>query len=360
MPDISNSQLAADIQNVILGHQTFVDEMITWSTSVQATETFTDPYTLESAAIKTPYQMQLDFENTVGSASSELAAATLLLNDANTLYANAVTYDATFITYLGTTLGYRDNAAASASAASTSETNAATSATNASTSETNAATSASNAATSETNAAASASAASTSETNAGISETNAAASASNAATSETNAGISETNASTSETNSGISETNAAASETAAATSATNASTSETNAASSASAASTSASNASTSETNAATSETNAASSASSASASAAAAIATLMESLGSSPIVNWDGVVNGTLATPSSIVHTNTLDANELVRINYSWSGNDLVYLEIEVSTNGGSTYASVGECNITYSSGLVSSWSWS
>ena len=100
-------------------------------------------------------------------------------------------------------------------------------------------------------AAASAAAASTSETNAATSESNAADSETNAATSESNAADSETNAATSESNAADSETNAAASAAAAAASATSADADEVSAA-------TSASNAATSETNAATSETNAA------------------------------------------------------------------------------------------------------
>ena len=139
---------------------------------------------------------------------------------------------------------YARQSAASATAASTSETNAAQSATDAAASEsaaaqseTNAATSASNAAQSETSAAASESAAAQSETNAATSETNAATSATNAATSETNAAASESaaaqsesNAAQSESNAAQSETNAAASEVNAAQSAINAAASEANAA----------------------------------------------------------------------------------------------------------------------------------
>jgi hypothetical protein len=110
---------------------------------------------------------------------------------------------------------------------------------------------------SETNAANSESAASTSEGNAATSETNAANSASGASTSESNASTSESNASTSETNSSNSASGAS-------TSASNASTSASNASTSASNASTSASNASISENNAGTSENNAGNSATSA------------------------------------------------------------------------------------------------
>lgn len=171
-------------------------------------------------------------------------------------------------------------AAASASAAATSETNAAGSATAA-------AGSATNAATSETNAAGSASAAATSETNAAGSATAAAGSASAASTSETNAAASANAAATSETNAATSSSNAATSETNAATSATNSANSATlsadwaekgdgldvngvgtrSARHHANAAASSASAASTSATNAATSETNAANSAAAAAAS---------------------------------------------------------------------------------------------
>lgn len=119
--------------------------------------------------------------------------------------------------------------------------------------------------------AASATAASSSETNAAASATSAATSETNAASSATAAASSATAAATSETNAATSATNAATSETNAATSASSASTSATSASSSATAASTSASNAATSETNAATSATNAATSETNAAASAAAA-----------------------------------------------------------------------------------------
>ena len=159
------------------------------------------------------------------------------------------------------------NAANSKTAAKTSETNAKASETNAANSKTAAKTSETNAKISETNAANSAKSAKTSETNAKTSETNAANSKTAAAASQTAAKTSETNAKTSETNAKqyadnakISETNAASSKTAAKTSETNAKTSETNAANSKTAAAASQAAAKTSETNAKISETNARSS----------------------------------------------------------------------------------------------------
>jgi len=198
--------------------------------------------------------------NTVGGISADVSAVAAIDAD--------VTVAADNIAAIVDAPNQASAAAASATAAATSETNAAGSATaaagsatNAATSETNAAGSASAAATSATNASNSASAAAGSASAASTSETNAAASASAASTSETNAATSASNAATS-------ETNAASSATAAAGSASAASTSETNAATSASAAATS-------ETNAASSATSAAGSATSAANSAAAAAASL-------------------------------------------------------------------------------------
>ena len=117
-------------------------------------------------------------------------------------------------------------AAASESAAKTSETNAKASETAAKTSETNAKASETAAKTSETNAKASENKAKTSETNAKASETAAKTSETNAKASETAAKTSETNAKASENKAKTSETNAKASETAAKTSETNAKASE--------------------------------------------------------------------------------------------------------------------------------------
>lgn len=120
-----------------------------------------------------------------------------------------------------------NQAAASASAASTSELNASAS---------------------EANALASEQAAATSESNAATSESNAATSESNAATSASNAATSESNAATSETNAATYRDTALGYRNNAATSATNANNSAVAAAASASAANTSASNAAASET----------------------------------------------------------------------------------------------------------------
>jgi hypothetical protein len=131
---------------------------------------------------------------------------------------------------------YAQDASASASAASTSETNAATS---------------------ESNASSSASSASTSATNASNSATSASTSATNASNSATSASTSATSATNSASSASTSASTASAAETNASTSASNAATSATNASNSASAAATSATNASNSASAAATSETNA-------------------------------------------------------------------------------------------------------
>ena len=142
-------------------------------------------------------------------------------------------------------------AASSASSASTSASSAASSASSASSSASAASTSASNAATSASSAASSASAALASENNAETAEINAAASASAASTSASNAASSASAAATSATNASNSASAAATSATNSSNSASSASTSATNAANSATSASNSASAAAASATEAA-------------------------------------------------------------------------------------------------------------
>ena len=234
-------------------------------------------------------------------------------------------------------LGYKNeaatsasNAATSASNAATSESNASTSETNASSSETNAATSETNAATSETNAATSATSAATSASNASTSETNASSSASTAISAASDAAISETNASasatsasssasTATTQAGIattkaseastSATNAATSETNAANSATSAATSATNAANSASTAISAASDAAISESNASTSETNAAASATSASSSASSASSSATSAAGSATTATTKASEASTSASNASTSETNAANS---------------------------------------------------
>lgn len=292
---ITNTALAAKLDLVATGWQTFVDEIILWGNSVLATETFTDPATGLPVAVKTPYQLQLDYDTILGPVGSQLSDA----ND-NWVASQTMLTDA---------LGAQSAADAAKTAAEASATSAGASETNASGSETNAATSAlsaqkwadeledvvvvtgkysalhhaAKAGASATAAASSAAGASASETNAGLSATGASGSETNAATSATAATASATAAFTSETNAGVSASGAGASASSASTSETNAATSALSAqkwadeledvtvvtgkysalhhaakaSASATASSTSASNASTSATNAGTSATNA-------------------------------------------------------------------------------------------------------
>lgn len=178
---ISNTELATKLDDVATGWQQFVDETITWTTSTNATETFTDPVTGDPVAIKTPYQMQADYAALLDPVSGQLAviqaevdAAEILLTDATAAQAAADAAKVAAEAARDSAQSADASASTSASNAATSEANAATSETNAGSSATSASTAATNAATSETNAAASASAASTSETNAAASEVKAA------------------------------------------------------------------------------------------------------------------------------------------------------------------------------------------
>ena len=168
---------------------------------------------------------------------------------------------------------YSEQAASSASTATTKASQASTSATNAANSATAAANSATASANSATASAGSASTASTKASEASTSATNAANSATAAANSATASAGSASTASTKASEASTSASNAATSATNAANSATAAAGSATNAASSASTASTKASQASTSATNAANSATAAAGSASAAADSASVASA---------------------------------------------------------------------------------------
>ena len=176
MPEISNAQLAADIQNVVLGYQTFLEGQFEWLLSEEATVDLTDPYTQQSVTVKTPFQLAAEYDATVGGAGSELAAATQLLADATVLYNNASTYDVTFSGYIVTASNHAIAAGVSEANSLASANASATSASASSTSENNAATSALNASNSESAASGSASSANISSITASDSETASAAS----------------------------------------------------------------------------------------------------------------------------------------------------------------------------------------
>lgn len=285
LTNASNYDLMKKIEGFLTDRQRSLDEFVNWlnglaggGESKDGKFPLTDRYGV-TVKIKAPAQIAAEIE----ALKAQTATDTKAVSD--TLSAAQAKLDALGDqqAWADQILGYKNAAAASASAAKTSETNAKTSETNSKTSETNAKSSETSAATSKTSAATSATSAGTSATAAKTSETN-------AKTSETNAGSSAAAASTSASAAKTSETNASSSATSAATSASNASTSASSSATSASTAQKWAENgvdspvttgaysakhhatkASTSASNAAASAANAAGSATSAANSAAAA-----------------------------------------------------------------------------------------
>lgn len=155
---VSNAQLAQQLSDLVDRWNTRENQMLALLSQPAGDVTVTD-----GAGVDHVVPSYLQLNNDVTAQLDSLTGAVAQAQDLNSQ-----------------SLSYSNQAAASASAAATSETNAATSATEAANSATSASASASAAASSETNAASSASAASTSETNA-------AASASAAATSKTDA-----------------------------------------------------------------------------------------------------------------------------------------------------------------------------
>jgi hypothetical protein len=168
---LSNTQLAQQASQVLLGHQSFVNQTINWLTSIGPTVRLTDPYNpLVFADVATPQALQAQVDALTGQAGSAIADATVLLNQATSLLADASDAADTFEGYNTTFVGYltagqlardaaqaaRDGAETLAGQAQTAATAAGASATTATTAEANASGSASAAAASATAAAASA------------------------------------------------------------------------------------------------------------------------------------------------------------------------------------------------------------
>ena len=186
--NITNAQLAAQIQALIQLWQTRETQMVAWLAGTagggsysNGTYPLSDAYG-NTAYVESPAQMQSDVTNTVNSATTQANAAAASATAAATSASNAVT-----ARNLAST--YATNAAVSATQSSNSQSNAASSAAaalasqNASAASASAAaTSAANSANSATASASSASAAATSATAASNSASAAAASATQAAT----------------------------------------------------------------------------------------------------------------------------------------------------------------------------------
>lgn len=186
--NITNAQLAAQIQALIQSWQTRENQMIAWlSGSAGGGDYSNGTYPLSDAFgnvkyVESPAQMETDVTNTVDSATMQAGAAAASATAASSAQAAAIT-----ARNLAST--YATNAAASATQAGNSQSAAASSAAStlayknaAGTSATSAAISASAASTSASAAASSASAASTSATNAANSASAAATSATQAST----------------------------------------------------------------------------------------------------------------------------------------------------------------------------------
>ena len=133
---ITNAALAAKADEVLTGTKSFVEQQIGWLTSVAPTVTLVDPYDpLVSEVVKTPHQLQADYDALLAPVGGQLAAVQAALDDAEDLLADtqavATTingYSVTFTGYLNDTQTARDAAVIAKDAAILSEDNAESSA----------------------------------------------------------------------------------------------------------------------------------------------------------------------------------------------------------------------------------------
>lgn len=308
---ITNTELAAQLQDVTTSWQSFNLQQLNWLTTTADTVTLTDHVTLQEITVKSLYKIEADYDAIFDDATGDLVQIEQMLTDTQALQANVTTmhdavvaYDVTFTGYLAQTaqdVTDCDDSAAAAAASALAAANSAVAAgghaddaeaardlaqgyrneaetfkNQAQTAKTDAESEAAAALTSRNEAMTFRNEAETAETNAQAAEAKAqdwaekpedtevepgkfsalhhAAkaedSATNAATSEVNAGTSETNAANSAAAALVSENNAATSESNAAISEANALTYKNDATASANSASTSESGAQTWNTNA--------------------------------------------------------------------------------------------------------------
>lgn len=186
--NITNAQLAAQIQALITSWQTRENQMIAWLAGVVGGGDYHNgTYPLSDAFgnvkyIESPAQMEADVTGTVDSATTQATAAAASATTASAAQAAAITARNLASTYATNAAASATQAANSQSAAAGSAASALASKNAAGTSATSATSSASAASTSATNAATSASAASASAASAANSASAAATSASQAAT----------------------------------------------------------------------------------------------------------------------------------------------------------------------------------
>lgn len=255
---ITNTELAARLQTVADGWQSFVVQQIAWITSDAALLTLRDPQNPSNTYQAKPLKKILgDFDALFGPASSAL-------QQAQTLLTNAITVSTNIEGMVTATTAARDQAVAAASTVTTAATNAENAKNTAIAMRNDAQTAANSAVSSASTATTQATAASTSASAAATSVTAAASSATTAQGHRTAAETAATQAATSASGASSSATSASSSTSTAVAARAAAETARDQAQSSASAANTSAGSSATSATSAATSATSAASSASSA------------------------------------------------------------------------------------------------
>ena len=108
---LSNTQLAQQASQVLLGHQAFVTQTINWLTSIGPTVRLQDPYDpAVFADVKTPQALQAEVDALTGQASGAITDATALLNQANTLLTAASQAATTFDGYNTTFVGLLSSA----------------------------------------------------------------------------------------------------------------------------------------------------------------------------------------------------------------------------------------------------------
>jgi len=286
---LTNTELAQKVSDVADGWQAFVTNQVAWLSTAVATITVTDPTTQIAYIVKTPWQLQQDFDALLAPVSGglatiegQIAATNAALVSATVLEGNIASFQVAFDTSLAASQAAAAAAAVSQTAAGSAETAALTSSTaaagSAGAAATSAITAAADAATATLAAQDADAAAILADADALASQTAAtaaAASAAAASTSQTAASASATAAATSATSATASATSATASATSATASATSASTSQTAASTSATAAAASASAASAAVIDVAAAEASATAASASETAAAASAAAGL-------------------------------------------------------------------------------------
>lgn len=125
---ITNTELAAQLQDVATSWQSFNLQQLNWLTTTADTVTLTDHVTLQEITVKSLYKIEADYDAVFNDATGDLAQISQMLTDTQALQASMTTmhdavvaYDVTFTGYLAQTAqnvtDCDDSAAAAAASA---------------------------------------------------------------------------------------------------------------------------------------------------------------------------------------------------------------------------------------------------